>query len=206
MNTVITNAILLRSLVLFLMLGSVAGVLAGGLMLWRPEWLASINQYLNRWVSTRKMSQPLDQTVDMDHWFYRYGRISGVLLLAGAIYIVYIFTAAQGRANFLSGLNGLHMLQPALLESLLDTMVLIFLAGAILSILLSMFLIFRPSMLRDFEVGANQRISIRRSLKPMEIQNQNLDKLVFHHARLAGILVLVASLYTLVALALWLAR
>ena len=203
---VIAEALLLRSLVLFLMVGSAAGLLAGALMLWRPEWLARISQHTNRWVSTRQMGRALERSVNIDHWFYRYGHLSGAVLLAGAIYIIYIFTLHFARADLLQILARMHLVQPVLIELLLDTLVLFFLAGALLALLVGLFLIFRPSMLRDLELGANQRISIRQSLKSMEMQHGELDQLVFRHMQLTGVLLLCGSLYTLVALAFWLAR
>jgi len=202
---VIAESVLLRSLVLFLLLGSVAGLLAGALMLWRPEWLARVSKYANRWVSTRQMGRALERSVNIDHWFYRYGHLSGAVLLAGAIYIIYIFTLHFARADLLLILARMHLVQPVLLGPLLDTLVLVFLAGALLALLVGLFLIFRPSLLRDLEFGANQRISMRQSLKPMEMQH-DLDQLVFRNVRLVGMLLLCGSLYTLVALAFWLAR
>jgi hypothetical protein len=38
------------------------------------------------------------------------------------------------------------------------------------------------------------------------MQHGNLDRLVFRHVQLAGVLILCGSLYTLVALAFWLGR
>ena len=206
MNTIFTNAELLRSLVLFLLLGSVAGLLLGALMLWRPKWLTRVSKVANGWVSTRQMGRTLERSVNLDHWFYRYSHLSGVLLLAGAIYIIYMFMLHLGRADLLLSLAKMHLVQPIFLEPLLDTLVLAFLAGAFFALLVSLFLIFRPSMLRHLELGANQRISMRQSFKPMEMQHGNLDRLVFRHVQLAGVLILFGSLYTLVALAFWLGR
>ena len=164
-----------------------------------------VSQHANRWVSTRQMGRALEQQVNIDHWFYRYGHLSGAVLLAGAIYIIYIFTLHFARADLLLILARMHLVQPVLLGPLLDTLVLVFLAGALLALLVGLFLIFRPSLLRDLEFGANQRVSMRQSLKSMEVQ-RDLDQLVFRHVRLVGVLLLCGSLYTLVALAFWLAR
>lgn len=206
MIAIFTDEIMLPSLLLFLLLGSVAGLLAGVLLLWRPDWLARISRHANRWVSTRQMGRTIERPVNVDHWIYHYGHWSGAVLMGGAIYIIYTFTAHIGRAELLANLVQMRLVQPVLLESLLDALVLIFLAGALLALLLGLFLIFRPSMLRDLEHGANQRISLRQSLKPMEIQHGELDQLVFRHVQLAGILLLCGSLYTIVALVYWLAR
>lgn len=206
MSTIFTEALLLRSLALFLMLGSVAGLLAGAMMIWRPEWLTRLSMHANSWVSTRQLARPLDQSVNLDNWFYRNSRWSGGALLAGAIYIIYMFTAHAGRADLLPSLAKMHLVSPAFVEPLLDTLVLVFLAGALLALLVGLFLIFRPSMLRDLELSANRRISVRKSLKPLEMQHANLDQLVLKNIQLAGVLLLCGSLYTLVALAFWLGR
>ena len=175
-------------------------------MIWRPEWLARISKYSNAWVSTRQMGRTLEQSVDTDNWFYRNSHWSGVALLAGAIYIIYMFTAHLARADMLASLARLHLVHPRLLEALLDTLVLVFLAGALLAVLVSLFLIFRPSMLRDLELGANLRISLRQTLKPMEMQHGKLDQMVFKNIQVVGVLLLCGSLYTFVALAFWLGR
>lgn len=206
MSTLFTDAVLMRSMILFLVLGSVVGLLAGAMMIWRPEWLARVSKLANGWVSTRQMGRTLEQSIDVDSWFYRNSQWGGVVLLAGATYIIYMFTAHLARADMLASLARMHLVQPALLEPLLDTLVLVFLAGALLAVLVSLFLIFRPSMLRELELGANQRISMRHSLKPMEMQHGELDQLVFRHIQVVGVLLLCGSLYTLVVLASWLGR
>jgi hypothetical protein len=206
MNTLFTDAVLMRSLILFLTLGSVAGLFAGVALLLRPDWLLQLNTFSKRWVSTRQMGRSLDQPVNIDLWFYRYGQVSGTLLLAGAVYVVYMLTTHFVRADILAGLAKLHLVQSVLLEPVLDTMVLVFLAGAVLAMIISLFLIFRPSMLRDLELGANHSISMRKTLKPMEVQRGSVDQLVFHNVRVVGVVLLCGSLYTLVVLVQWLVR
>ena len=206
MSTLFTDAVLMRSMILFLILGSVVGLLAGAMMIWRPEWLARISKHANGWVSTRQMGRTLEQSIDVDNWVYRNSQWSGAVLLTGATYIIYMFTAHLARADMLASLARLQLVQPALLEPLLDTLVLVFLVGALFAVLVSLFLIFRPSMLRDLELGANRRISLRHLLRPMEMQRGELDRLVFRNIQVAGVLLLCGSLYTLVALAFWLGR
>lgn len=199
-----TQTDLLRSLALLLMLGSVAGIVVGVLLLWRPEWLEWLGKHADRWVSTRQMGRSLQRQMNLDHWFYRHSRQSGGAMLLAALYIIYMLFAHFNRAELLAGLAKMQLLQPVLLETLLDTLVLFFLAGTLLAVLVSLFLIFRPSMLRDMELGANQPVSLRQALKPMEIQRGNLDGLVLRHAQKAGVLLLFGSLYTLLGLMYWL--
>lgn len=204
MSALFTDAVLLRSLILFLLLGSVTGLFAGMALLLRPEWLQRVSKFSNRWVSTRQMGRSLEQEVNVDHWFYRYGHISGTVLLAGALYILYMLTTHIVRSDILIGLGRMHLLPQGLLEPALDTLVLVFIAGAVLALVISLFLIFRPSMLRDLELGANQNVSLRQSLKSVEVQRGNVDQLVFRNVRLVGAALLCGSLYTFVVLVFWL--
>jgi len=206
MSALFTDAVLIRSLLLFLLLGSVAGLLAGVALLLRPEWLQRISNQSNRWVSTRQMGHSMEKQINVDHWFYRYGHLSGTLLLAGAVYIIYKLTSQISRDEMLVSLAKLKMVPPIWVSPLLDTFILVFLAGAVAAAIVSVFLIFRPSMLREMELGANQSVSMRQSLKPMEVQRGNVDQLVFEHVRLVGVLLLGGSLYALVVLLNWVMR
>jgi uncharacterized integral membrane protein len=206
MSALFTQTELLRSLVIFFLLGSIAGLLMGVLMLWRPTWFARISKMANSWVSTRQMARPLGKAVNIDHWVYRYSLVSGGLLVAGAIYIVVMFVFKLTRTQLLTTLAKLNLLQPAWNEPVLDTLVFIFIAGAILALFVGLFLIFRPSMLRDMELGANEQVPMRTSLKPMEIQYNQLDGMVSRHVKLVGVVLIGASLYVLVMLIFWLAK
>lgn len=200
----IVDNLLLRSLLLFLMLGSVAGLLAGATLILRPEWLMRLGKFTNRWVSTRKLDRALERPINLDHWFYRYSRVTGTLTLAGSIFIIYFFTASFDKLGTVAGLFKNSIVPPALMEVLLDTLVLIVLAGGVAALIVSLFLLFRPSLLRGFEQRVNQTTSLRRALKPLEVSRSNVDEYVFRHVRLVGVLLLFGSLYTLVGLAAWL--
>jgi hypothetical protein len=179
MVSLLTQTELLRSLVLFLMLGSFAGLLMGVLMLWRPQWLAGISKVANSWVSTRQMARPVSQPINIDHWFYRHANISGSLLIAGAVYILYVFTLQMTRADLLVILAKFNWVQLVMLEIVLDTLVFVFISGAVLAFFVGLFLIIRPSMLRDWEQGVNQQLPLRTTLKSIEIQYNQIDEFFF---------------------------
>ena len=206
MSALFTDAVLMRSLMLFLLLGSVVGLLAGMALLLRPEWLQRLSKLSNRWVSTRQMGRSLEQSVSIDRWFYLYAHLSGVVLLSGAVYTLYLLTTHLVRADILVGLARMHLVQSVWLEPLLDTLVLVLMAGSVLAVIVSLFLLFRPSMLRELELGANRKVALRQFLKPVEVQRGNVDQLVFRNVRLVGVALLCGSLYTFVVLALWLYR
>jgi hypothetical protein len=200
MSELFTDAVLTRSLILFLILGSVAGLFAGATLLLSPGWMSNVSKRANRWVSTRQLARPLTLSIGLDSWFYRYNRFNGALLMAGSIYIVYFFTAVFDKAGALKNVFNTATVPPALMAGLIDALVLGGLTGAVFAAIVSLFLMLRPSLLREFEHGANQKISLRRALKPLEIQRDGLDSYVFKNVRWAGILILAGSLYTLVVL------
>jgi hypothetical protein len=201
-----TQTELLHSLLLFLLAGGFAGLVFGVMMLSRPDWIVALNIRANRWISTRKLLEPLQQPINIDRTFYRHGYWFGSLLAIGALYIIYIFTTAIGREALLESLAGMKLVPLIVQQPVLDSLVFISLAGALLGLIVSLFLILRPSMLRDLELGANANFTLRKTLKPVEIQYAALDGWVFGSARIAGVLILGGSLYSIVGLAFWLSR
>ncbi len=195
---------LLQSLAIFLIIGSLAGVVVGVLLVLRPQSLQRLNQRLNRWFSTRHLERPLERSVTIDPWFYRYRRTGGTLILLGALYILYFFTASLDRSDVTGRLATYFDLPAPLVGALLDAMVLSALLGALFAAFVSLFLLVRPSMLRGFEQGANQWLSLRRGMKPMEIERGGMDEYILQHRQGAGILIVLASLYAMVLLAVWL--
>jgi hypothetical protein len=72
--------------------------------------------------------------------------------------------------------------------------------GAAFSLFVSLFVLFRPSQLREFEKGANQWISMRKTLKPLEISRKGVDEFAMRHAPKVGVTLVMGSLYTMVLL------
>lgn len=199
----VTKDILLHAAVWFLLLGGVAGLGMGGLLIWRPDRLRGLSGTLNRWVSTRHLEAPLERTVAVDPWFYKHRRLSAGLILLGAFYMLYFFSMGLDQQSSISGIASRFGLSSAGAAWLLDVMVLASLCGAVLAIFVSLFLLLRPSSLRDFEQGANSWISLRRAMKPVEVEHDGLDEFVLRHARHVGMVLVAGSLYVLVLLATW---
>ena len=202
----LVESLLLRSAVLFLLAGGLAGLAVGVLLLWHPERLRAVNNVLNRWISTRHLDQSLERSIAFDPWFYRYRRTSSTLTLLASAYILYFFIVKIDRANTVIGLSRHFALPPALVGGLLDALVLSALLGALFAAFVSLFLLFRPSQLRDFEQGANKWVSLRRAMKPAEVPRAGVDEYVFKYGSQVGILLLLGSLYTLALLSFWLAH
>jgi hypothetical protein len=195
-----------QSAVIFLIIGSVAGLLVGALLVFSPQRFQIISTLLNQWVSTRQLDKTLEHSINLDPWFYRYRHVTGTLTLLGALYILYFFTVGLDRGQAIAGLAKYFSYPPVAVGGLLDALVLSALTGALFTIMVALFMLFRPSLLRGFEHNANQWVSLRKALKPMERSRDNLDIYVLRNARQIGIFLLLGALYTLVLLLLWLGR
>lgn len=197
---------LLQSVVIFLVVGSFAGLLVGAFLVMCPQRVQRLSALLNRWVSTRQFDKTLERNFSVDPWFYRYRQTCGVLILLGALYVLYYFIAGLDRGLAIEVLAKYFSYPAVLVASLLDALVLISLLGALCAVMVALFMLFRPSLLRGIEQGANQWLSLRRTLKPMEIPRANVDVYVLRYARQTGIFLLLGGLYTLVFLLIWLSR
>jgi hypothetical protein len=202
----LAQAWLLQSFVILLILGSIAAMVVGAMLLFRRQRLQSISARLDRWISTRRFDKPLEQKISLDPWFYRHRQLTGTLILGGSLYILYFFTLQLDRAQAAAGIARRLAYPLALAESLLDALVLCALLGALGALLASLFILFRPSQLRGFEQGANQWLSLRKTLKPLEMPRDDLQVYVERHARQFGVLFMLGGLYTLVMLLMWLGR
>ncbi|GAB1234133.1 hypothetical protein [Ferrigenium sp. UT5] len=197
---------LLQSALIFLALGGVAGILVGALLVFRPGAFNALSAPLNRWVSTRTLDKTLESNFSLDPWLYRHRHWTGAAILLGALFVLYFFSVKLDRTETLAGLARHYHYYPSMLAGLLDALVLSALLGALCAAFVALCLLFRPSLLRGFEASANQWLSLRRALKPLEIPRDTLDRYVERHARQAGLFLLLGGLYTLVLLAYSLAR
>lgn len=184
----IIETVLLSALPIFLVTGSVAGLLVGTVLILRPHWLLRAGPIANRWISTGQLDRMLNIPINADSWFYRYRRVSGFVTSAGAIYVLYFFSVQIDTTSAGSGYTGV----------LFDSMVLIALLGAALALFVSLIVLFRPSLLRKFESAANEWISLRDALKPLDISHNNVDEFTFRHTQQMGVVLVLCSVYTLV--------
>jgi len=196
---------LFQSALIFLMVGSVAGMLVGVLLVFRPSVLQAVSHVLDRWISTRKLDKSLESSFTLDPWLYRHRRWMGATILSGAIFVLYFFTMLD-RAVAVHGLSAHFYYHPMLVGGLLDALVLSAVLGALCAVFVALSLMFRPSLLRGFEENANQWLSLRKALKPMEMPRDNLERYVAGHSRQVGVFLLLGGLYTLLVCLWWFVR
>jgi hypothetical protein len=182
-----------RTLAIFLLVGALLGIALGLLLIFRPQLLAKINRLANRWISARRVSRMMDQSLSIEHWFYQHHRATGVAVVLGAIYIFIYFGMLFDKALMLQRLSS--KVPARLLDGLLDALVLSSLTGAMVALIAGVFLWLRPSMLRGIEEQANLWVSSRKATKILDVPRDQVDRYVERHAQKAGWLLLLGSIY-----------
>lgn len=188
----VLEIILWRSLAFFLLVGAVMGMGVALLLIRRPALMATLNRVANRWVSTRQLDRALERSISAEQWFYRHHRAIGALVCLGALYMFVYFGLLFDKASVMH-----HLVTPlpgALLDGLLDALVLTALTGAVASLYVGLLLWLRPCLLRGAEEVANQWLSIRKAVRPLEIPRDQVDAYVASHTQRVGWLLLLASL------------
>jgi hypothetical protein len=189
------HVLLWRDLAIFLMFGALLGVSLGLLLIFRPQYLERCSKVGNRWISTRHISQWLDRSISIEHWFYRHHRAVGVVIVLGAAYIFIYFGFQFDRAYTLLRWSQKLPLPAQQLNGLLNALVLGGLIGGAVALIAGLFLWFRPSLLRGVEEQSNRWVSSRRATKVLDVPHDQVDIFVARHAQKAGWLLLLASIY-----------
>ena len=189
---------LVQGLLVFLIVGLGLALVVGALLLTKPRLLFALNAWLSRWVDTRGAFGVLDEPHHLERFFYRHHRILGLVIVAGAGYVLWRWAFHYERADLLALLGprfvsrGLDWV-PAALETTLVT-----LHGAILMIGALVF--FRPSLLKGFERTANHW-QPGPATTPLDAVIGNLDGAFEGHPRVSGLLLVVSAFWCLLALA-----
>ena len=192
-----TVIFLWRALAIFLLAGALSGIALSLLLIFKPHLLERVNHIANRWISTRRVNQLLDRSIDIEHRFYQYHCPLGILVILGAGYLLVYFGLLFDKPAALQRLAG--YVPDRLLDGLLDAMVLASLIGAVVALFGGLFLWLRPSLLRGIEESANEWKSSRRATRMLEIPRDQAERFVAAHAQRVGWLLLLGSLYLLFA-------
>jgi len=184
-NNPILQKLVFPVLLWFFLAGSLAGVaIAMGLLTSSARTLRLL-QRINRWVSTRAISDPLEAARDIDGKIKSRGRVFGaVFALAGA----YSFMVLVSQA-------GTALSAPSLLVLLAGALRWVLILGSALAIVVGVMLALTPRALQFVEASANRWVSTQKIAEAGERPYTPLDQLVEAYPRKAGWIILALSLF-----------
>jgi hypothetical protein len=202
----ITPDSMLYYLVVLLIIGNVFAFGIGVLMLAAPQHLSAVFKFSNRWISTRKLTKPLEKQRQTERAMLRYPRVLGAILLAsaalilikGTIFVTGMSIAEGGR--LLARLYGETNNSAGLWESLWISLIAFIVLGALTAVVVGLMSLFRLDQLRSWSGSVNRWISMRKMTRPLDTPHYQLDKLVVAQPRLWGGVITVLALFSAVVL------
>lgn len=189
------STIVNQTVLIFLALGSVFGLVAGLLLCFDSARAFRIGDRMDRWVSTRAALRPLEEHHSIARPLYRMHRLVGFLICAGALYVLAVVGSPAGEMAIAKSLMGIG---PARFSAWIsESLRYILLLGNACAFLFGLVFIVRPSALKRVESWADRRISGRRPSKPLEEMHRPADRFARAHPRLVGGLVIAGSLFVM---------
>lgn len=193
-------------LVVLLIIGNVFAFGIGVLMLVAPQQLSALFKFSNRWISTRKLTKPLEKPRPTERALLRYPRVLGAILLASAALILIKGTiiatgmsVAEG-GGLLARLYGATDYSGGLWNSVWISLVAFILLGALTAVVVGLTSLIRPGQLKRWGKSSNRWVSTRKLTKPLDTPHYHLDKLVLARPRLWGGVITVVALFSAVVL------
>lgn len=202
MHTDLTEIVLWQTFAIFLAVGALLGILAGLLLIFKPQTMLAVNRAASSWISTHRLNLMLDCSVSIEQWFYRHHRAVGMLAVAGAAYLFVYFGLLFDKAVAIQRLGA--YVPFGLLDGLLDALVLSVLVGAAVALMTGLFLWLRPSLLRGIEADANKWVSTCGVTRMLDMPHDHVERFVACHTPRVGWLLLLGSLYVFFVLVSWL--
>lgn len=193
-----THSLWFEVMTFFFYWAGVLAIVAGLLMVVAPALVMRAGGVMNRWISTDRVFDDLDSPRPSERAFYRHHRIFGCLIVLGAAFILWTFAFGfdiESTARRLV-VFGSRSASAWLLQSLAALNVLFGVAA--LAIGVTVF--FRPSALKRIEAAANRWFAVDRSLKRLDVQVGEADRVFARRPRLAGLVIMAAGLYVVLSL------
>ena len=162
-----------------------------------PDRVRNASRGLDRWISTELFFRTMDKPHNLERSFYHHHRLFGVLIMLGALYVLYALTLPVDVDTVIASLPVIknQVLSSWVYSSaryvLIGMNAVIVLAGAVI--------LFRPSLLKAMETYANRWIT---SDKPVQQLNQShaIPEHIFpRNIRLFGVAVTLAGVYIMLA-------
>jgi hypothetical protein len=175
------------------LIGGVLGLLAGLLLIFNSPLFFRIGERMNVWISTRKATDTLDAPITIERAVYRAHRLVGALILAGALFTLYVVLFRFKGPELVWAMAQFFRLIIAswVAESLRIFLIVANGAAAAFAIVM----LIRPSALKHVEAWANRRYSGSEGLQAWETPRPAVDNVVQANPRLTGLLLTLAGAF-----------
>ena len=182
-----------QSAVLFFFISGFALLAVGLLLVVNSAAALRFFDGMNRWVSMRRATRPLEIARDTQPLVQRHRYLIAAFVIAAGVFAISgLLTQYDARAAV--RMFGLDALRPALAFWLADSARWLLVAGNALGIVVGLLLVFSPGRLKALEARGGDWYSERRVVKGADAMNTGLDAQVAARPRAAGIIIIVLAL------------
>ena len=148
-----------------------------------PAAAGRFNKSANQWVPTAAWFDRLNRPLDTTRWFYRYHRVAGALIMAGATYALWRWFSAYDRGAVVGILDRRLVLSG--LDWLIPSVEWIFVAFNAAILMFGLVILFRPSLLKTPERWANRWVEVQGD-QVLDRKYDPLSIVLSTHPRLFG--------------------
>lgn len=184
------------ALVMFFFLGGVVALAIALALIFRRAGVFRLFDVLNHSVSTRHATKPLAIPRDSGEFMFRHRRWIGGIFVAGALYAVYGILTGAGNAVIVAKLK--LNLPPLFVFWVIESLRYFLVVGCTVSIIVGILMIFSPETLKSVERGSGRWFSTRQIGRGAEEMNMSFDKWVAAFPRVAGAIILLPALGTVI--------
>ena len=180
-------------LVALFLAGGVALLAVGVGLIWNGAATLRFFNFMNRWISMRRVVRPLEIPHDTRPAVQRHRRWLAPVLIVGSVYAIYGLTMWYNdiAAVVMFGLGNLH---PVLASWLVSSVRWILIAGALVGIVVGIMLAFFPAALFRLETGGGHWYSERELSKGVDTLHLKADNWVAENPRASGLIIIVCAL------------
>jgi hypothetical protein len=182
--------VVLPSLALFGLFGSVLGISVGFGLLLRSAATLRFFDTMNRWVSTRRTLKPLEIPRYVGSPTAKKPRWNGLVLLVAGAYVAIALWQLDGAKMAALAYGGRYAIAA---EILLKAIRWIMVAGGLGAGAVGIMLLFFPSAYPAFEARANHWYSTRQAFTGGDNPHMTLDRWVAAYPRFAGVAIACLS-------------
>lgn len=182
---------------LFILTGTLIALIFGLGLIFAPGTTLKLNHKINSRISLREKTKKIETPIKSEPFFYAHSNISGLLLIAGALFVLYTLATF----NVYSIIPYLpKSISPPAWEWLLHAGQIFFAITCVFILIFGLIVLIRPSQLKNFEQAANRWISTRQRLQSMSKDINHANKLVETYPRAFGSVVTLLALIVLILL------
>lgn len=193
-NSYVFYQLLVPSILLFLLIGSVAGVVIGAGLIGLGRPTLEVIRRLNRWVSTRRSLKPVEIPRDFDATVRHRRLLSGTVFVAASAYSLFFLLEKYDVAGVAAAF-GAHNPHLSLITVVVVSLKWFMIFGCVAAFAAGLMLLFFPRTMLAIEAHANRWISTRQLATGGDTMYVSLDRLVEIYPRKSGWVILLLSLF-----------